>query len=178
MIILMRGPVAGVRVEAAFELVERPSRQRIEGFRFVHARVKGAYTPWARVSTLDMVAETLEGHGIDRTGPAFGIYHDLPSSEREPEDWRADLGYPVAPDTRIPALPQLRATDLPAMDAVGLRYRGDLTSFPGALEFLVDWATQQGFEPAGPLLERFYVSDALAGVEERDVWIALAPLKA
>ncbi|HUR68239.1 MAG TPA: hypothetical protein VM370_03265 [Candidatus Thermoplasmatota archaeon] len=163
-------------MEQAFELVERPTQQTVEGFRFVHARVKGAYQPWTRVSTLDHVAETLEEHGILRTGPAFGVYHDLPQSERPVEDWRADLGYPVALDARIPPLPQIRAMDLPDIEAVGLRYRGDLTSFPGALQFLVDWAAQKRIDLDGPLLERFHVSDALSGVEERDVYVALAPL--
>lgn len=172
----MRGGGHAARVEEAFELIARPERQTISGFRFVHARVKGPYEPWTRVNTLDMVAETLEQHGIDRAGPAFGIYHDLPFSERDVAAWVAQLGFPVPPETRIPALPQLRAVDLPDVEAVGLRYRGDLTSFPGALQFLVEWAAQQRIEPVGPLLERFHVSDALEGVEERDVWIALAPI--
>lgn len=173
----MRGLCARALVEAAFELVERPSRQTLEGFRFAHARVKGAYTPWTRVATLDMVAETLEVHGIHRAGPAFGVYHDLPFSDHDAEQWRADLGFPVAPETHIPVLPQLRAIDLPAVDVVGLRYRGDLTSFPGALQFLVEWSAQQAIDLAGPLLERFHVSDALEGVEERDVYVALSPFQ-
>ena len=163
-------------MEQAFELVERPALQTVPGFRFVHARVKGPYQPWSRVSTLDMVAQTLEEHGIVRDGPAFGVYHDLPYSEKPVEDWRADLGYPAPLGTRLPPLPQIRAVDLPDIGAVGLRYRGDLTSFPGALQFLVDWAAGQGIDLDGPLLERFHVSDALSGVEERDVFIALAPL--
>lgn len=163
-------------MQEAFELVDRPQTQTVKGFRFVHARVKGAYEPWTRVSTLDMVAETLEQHGIVRTGPAFGVYHDLPYTENPAEAWRADLGYPVAMGTRIPALPQLRAIDLPDLEAIGLRYRGDLTSFPGALQFLVEWAAKQGTECEGPLLERFHVSDALTGVEDREVLIAMVPL--
>ena len=163
-------------MEAAFELLERPSVRTVPGFRLVHARVRGPYQPWTRVATLDMVAETLEAHGIGRTGPAFGIYHDLPYTETEVEAWRADLGWPVDPDARIPALPQLRATDLPDIEAVGLRYRGDLTSFPGALQFLVDWAAGREIELGGCLLERFHVSDALAGVEDRDIWVSLTPV--
>ena len=163
-------------MEAAFELVERPSARTVPGFRFVHARVHGAYEPWTRVSTLDMVAGALEEHGISRTGPAFGIYHDLPYTETEVEAWRADLGWPVAPDVRIPPLPQLRATDLPDVEAIGLRYRGDLTSFPSALQYLVDWATEKDIDLAGCLLERFHVSDALAGVEERDIYVSLTPV--
>lgn len=165
-------------MEAAFELLHSPAVQRVDGFAFAHARVRGAYQPWTRVQTLDMVAETLEAHGIARAGPAFGVYHDLPYSERPVEEWRADLGWPVARGTRLPALPQLRAVDVPDLDAVGLRYRGDLASFPGALQFLVDWAVRKDIALEGPLMERFHVSDALAGVEERDVWIALAPLGA
>lgn len=164
------------RVEAAFELVERPDVQKVDGFPFAYAQVRGAYQPWTRVATLDMVAETLETHGIMRTGPAFGIYHDLPYSERPVEQWRADLGWPVAAGTRVPPLPQLRAMDVPTLEVVGLRYRGDLTSFPGALQFLVEWAAKKGIDLDGPLLERFHVSDPLTGVEERDIWIALEPL--
>lgn len=163
-------------MEAAFELLERPSVQTLQGFRFVHARVRGPYQPWTRVSTLDHVAQTLEEHGITRTGPAFGIYHDLPYSENDVQQWRADLGYPVAARTSVPPLPQLRVVDLPDMEVVGLRYRGDLTSFPGALQFLVDWAAREGVDVQGCLLERFHVSDALEGVEERDVFVAVAPL--
>ena len=163
-------------MEAAFELLSRPQVTQVEPFRLAYARVRGAYQPWTRVSTLDMVAQTLEEHGIDRTGPAFGIYHDLPYSERDVERWEADLGYPIADATRVPPLPQLRALDVPAIEAVGLGYRGDLTSFPGALQFLVQWAAEEDLELRGPLLERFHVSDALSGVEERDIWVALEPL--
>lgn len=163
-------------MEAAFELLDRPSLQRVDGFPFVYATVRGAYQPWTRVQTLDHVASELEARGIARTGPAFGIYYDLPYSERDAQEWRSDLGWPVAPGTKLPALPQLRAVDVPTLDAVGLRYRGDLTSFPGALQFLVEWAVQKKIELAGPLLERFHVSDPLSGVEERDVYVALRPL--
>ena len=173
----MRRAAQAPAVEAAFELVARPTRQTVEGFRFVHARVRGPYQPWTRVATLDMVAQTLEEEGIDRAGPAFGLYQDLPFSERDAERWIADLGYPVPHGTHVPARPQLRVLDLPDLDCVGLRYRGDLTSFPGALQFLVEWAQSQDIELLGPLLERFHVSDALAGTEERDIWVALAPIQ-
>lgn len=161
------------RVEQAFELLAPPELTRVDGFRFAHARVKGAYQPWSRVATLDLVAETLEKHGIDRAGPAFGVYYDLPFSDNDVETWRADLGYPIAPDAQIRPVAPLRVMDLPSVEAVGLRYRGDLTSFPGALQFLVEWAAKKDILLTGPLLERFHVSDALTGVEERDVWVAL-----
>lgn len=160
-------------VEQAFELLAPPELTRVDGFRFAHARVKGAYQPWSRVATLDLVAETLEKHGIDRAGPAFGVYYDLPFSDNDVEAWRADLGYPIAPNAEIRPVAPLRVKDLPSVEAVGLRYRGDLTSFPGALQFLVEWAAKKDILLTGPLLERFHVSDALTGVEERDVWVAL-----
>lgn len=163
-------------MEEAFELLHAPSVQTLEPFSFAHARVRGPYQPWTRVNMLDMVAQALEEHGIAREGPAFGVYYDLPYSERDVQEWRADLGWPVAPGTRLPALAQLRALDVPAMDVVGLRYRGDLTSFLGALQLLVEWALRKEIELRGPLLERFHVSDALHGVEERDVLIAVDPL--
>lgn len=164
-------------MEQAFELLHAPSLQQLEPFAFAHARVRGAYTPWTRVQTLDMVAQTLEAGGIDRAGPAFGIYHDLPYSDRDVEAWTADLGWPVPRGTVLPKLPQLRALDVPALDVVGLRYRGDLTSFPGALQFLVEWSMQKDIALRGPLIERFHVSDALDGVEERDVYLALEPMR-
>lgn len=164
-------------MQAAFELLEPASIQTLEGFRLAHARVRGAYQPWTRVNTLDMVAQTLEEHGIVRAGPAFGVYYDLPYSEHSVQEWRADLGFPVAPGTRLPPLPQLRALDLPDTEVAGLRYRGDLTSFGGVLQFLVEWASKKDVPLDGPLLERFHVSDALRGIEERDVWVALCPLR-
>jgi hypothetical protein len=168
-----RGPRS---VEQAFELVERPAELSVEGFRFAYASVRGAYTPWTRVATLDHVAETLERHAVLREGPAFGIYHDLPYSELPVEQWRADLGYPIARGAAPPPLPQIRVLELPTFAAVGLRYRGDLTSFPGALQFLVEWTAKREIDLAGPLVERFHLSDALTGAEEREIFIALAPL--
>lgn len=163
-------------LEAAFELLATPSLVEVEPFRFAHARIRGPYVPWSRIQALDMVAETLERHGIDRTGPAFGIYRDLPFSDRDVEHWRAELGYPVAPDASVPALPQVRVLDVPRLDAVALRYRGDLTSFPGAMQFLADWAARKEMDLRGPLLQRFHVSDSLDNVEEREVFVALRPL--
>lgn len=162
-------------MELAFELVESPYLDEVGPFRFAHARVRGPYQPWTRVQTLDMVAETLERHVVDRTGPAFGIYEDLPYSERDSAEWVAHLGYPVSLDARLSPTPQVRLLDVPATSAVGLRYRGDLTSFPGALQFLVEWAMTKDIELSGPLLERFHVSNALTGEEEREVFVALAP---
>lgn len=161
-------------MEAAFELLARPTLTRVEPFRFAYARVRGAYQPWTRVSTLDLVAQRLDEHGIDRSGPAFGIYHDLPFSDRDADKWEADLGFPVAEGAHLPPLPALRAKLVPETEVVGLSYRGDLTSFPGALQFLVQWAAEEGIELRGPLLERFHVSDALTGVEERDIYVALS----
>lgn len=163
-------------MEAAFELVTAPSLTEIPAFRLVHARVRGAYVPWSRFQTLDLVAETLERHGVERTGPAWGVYHDLPYSTRDVEDWCADFGFPVRPDASIPPLPQLRATEVPATPAVGLRYKGDLTSFPGALQFLVEWAARKEVDLDRPLLQCFHVSNALTGEEERDVFVALRSL--
>ena len=160
-------------VEAAFELVAPPSVLDVAPFRFAHHKIRGPYVPWTRVQTLDTVAEALERLGIERIGPAFGIYHDLPFSARDTPDWSALLGYPVADEATVPPSPALRVLDVPSVNAVGLRYRGDLTSFPGALQFLLEWALQRGIEVRGPLLERFYVSDALSGREERDVYVAI-----
>jgi hypothetical protein len=70
----------------------------------------------------------------------------------------------------------LRVRDLPATRVVGLRYRGDLTSFPEALQFLLEWSMERSVAVEGPLLERFYVSNALTGEEERDVYVALDPI--
>ena len=163
-------------MEATFELLRAPSVSELAPFRFAHGRVKGPYVPWARVQALDAVAETLERVGIERVGPAFGIYHDLPFSEREGDEWTADLGYPVADEASVPPLAALRVRDVPPTPVAGLRYRGDLTSFPAALQLLVDWSAQRGLDLQGPLLERFHVSNALTGEEERDVYVALRPV--
>lgn len=162
--------------DLGFELLAPPSVATLPGFRFAFHRVRGPYVPWARVAALDAVAESLEREGIDRTGPAFGLYHDMPFSDREATHWIADLGYPVAHDAQVPPSPALRVRDLPATRVAGLRYRGDLSSFPEALQYLLEWGMQGGVALEGPLLERFHVSNALTGEEERDVYVALAPL--
>lgn len=174
----MRDAAHSASVEAAFELLATPSLVEVPPFRLAYARIRGPYVPWARVQALDMVAETLERHGVDRAGPAFGLYHDLPFSERDVEGWTADLGYPVDAGASVPPLPQVRVLNVPAFEAVALRYRGDLTSFPEALQFLVDWAGRKEIDLGGPLLQRFHVSDALDNVEEREVFVALRPLPA
>lgn len=163
-------------MEAAFEIVSPPDLQQVAPFRFVHHKVRGPYTPWTRVQTLDTVAEALEKLGVDRTGPAFGIYHDLPYSTRETDHWSALLGFPVADAATVPPSPALRVMDVPPLDVIGLSYRGDLASFPGALQFLLEWSVKRGIDVRGPLLERFHVSNALTGQEERDVYVALQPL--
>lgn len=161
-------------MDQAFELLAAPAVVEVPAFRFAHARVRGPYVPWRRVATLDEVAETLERSAVDRTGPAFGIYHDLPYSMREADEWLAELGYPVEEGTKVP--PALRVRDVGPLQAAALRYRGDLASFPAALQLLVEWSSRRGLDLQGPLLERFHVSDALSGVEERDVYVALQPL--
>lgn len=161
-------------MDQAFELLASPAVVELAPFRFAHMRIRGPYVPWRRVQVLDEVAETLERSALDRTGPAFGVYHDLPYSAREADDWLAELGYPVEADAKVP--PSLLVRDVGPLEAAMLRYRGDLTSFPAALQLLVEWSSQRGLDLRGPLLERFHVSDALSGVEERDVYVALRPL--
>lgn len=169
--------VARTRMEAAFQLLASPRFVDLPGFRFAHHRVRGPYAPWARVATHDAVAEALERAEIDRIGPPFGVYYDLPFPLEDAERWTADLGHPVAPETRVPRLPGMRVTDVPPMPVGGLRYRGDLASFEPALELLLDWLIDHDVEPEGPLMERFHVSDPLTGVEERDIYVALRPLR-
>jgi len=161
-------------MELEFELLERPHVTRLASFRFAHHRVRGPYQPWQRAQALDAVADALERAEIDRAGPAFGIYYDLPYSDKEADAWHADLGHPVAPDARVPTRPGLRVRDVPSVEVAALRYRGDLSSFPSALRLLLEWTEERGTEP-GPLMERFHVSDALTGAEERDVFLALGP---
>ena len=160
-------------MELAFELVEQPHLTRLDGFRFVHHRLRGAYQPWSRVQALDAVAEALERAELARAGSAFGVYYDLPWSLREPDEWVADLGFPLASEVLLPSRPGLRSRFFPDFRVAALRYRGDLTSFPGALAHLVSWIERKDIDARGPLLERFHVSDALTGEEERDVMVAL-----
>lgn len=164
--------------ELDFELLAPPHLAQLAGFRFAHRRVRGPYVPWARVATLDGVAEALEEADVPRTGPAFGVYYDMPHSAREADAWVADLGYPVGADAAVPRVPALRVRQLPALRVVGLRYRGDLGSFPPALEHLLEWSAGRGLDLQGPLLERFHVSNALTGEEERDVFVGVDPLDA
>jgi effector-binding domain-containing protein len=164
---------AGRVTELAFDLLEEPHVARTEPFRFAHHRVRGPYQPWSRVAALDAVAESLERSEVDRTGSAFGVYYDLPWSARDPEEWHADLGYPIGEGVAVPPRPGLRVRALPPLRVAALRYRGGLASFPEALQALVDWAGEEGLEVEGPLLERFHVSDALTGEEERDVMVSL-----
>lgn len=159
----------------SFTLLAAPRLTELPGFRFVHHRVRGAYAPWTRVATHDAVAEALERAEIERVGPAFGIYYDLPFPTTDAEQWTCDLGHPVPEGTAIPRSPGLRVRDVPPMRVAHLRYRGHLESFGPALETLLEWLVGRDLEPEGPLLERFYVSDALEGVEERDVYVALDP---
>lgn len=163
-------------MEAVFELLAAPRVTELTGFRFAHHRVRGPYAPWTRVQTHDSVAETLERADVARCGPPFGIYYDLPFPDGEPERWTADLGHPVPEGLVVPRTPGLRVRHVPDVPAAHLRYRGDLASFEPALELLMEWLLSKGVDPEGPLLERFLVSDALAGVEERDLFVALRPL--
>lgn len=163
-------------MELSFELLEAPHFARLAPFRFAFHRVRGAYQPWARVSTLDAVAEALEKAEVDRIGPAFGVYYDLPWSDAEPDEWHADLGFPIDERVAVPSRPGLRVRTMPALEVGALRYKGDLSSFPSALDELVAWLDEQGVEAEGPLIERFHVSDALTGEERRDVYVAIKPL--
>lgn len=160
-------------MQETFDLLHPPHVTELAAFRFAYGRLRGAYQPWARVQALDAVAEVLERADVPRTGPAFGVYYDLPHSEEAPDAWTADLGWPIAPGAKVPTRPGLRIRNVPATPVVALRYRGDLTSFPDVLQTLADWCDAQGVEPQGCLLERFHVSDALTGVEERDVYLGL-----
>lgn len=163
-------------MEAAFQLLATPRVTELADFRFAYHRVRGPYAPWTRIATHDAVAELLERHEVDRLGAPFGIYYDLPYPTDDFERWTCDLGHPVPEDVVLPRSPGLRSRRLPRLPVVHLRYRGDLASFEPALELLMEWSMERSLEPHGPLLERFLLSDALAGVEERDLYVALEPV--
>ncbi len=149
----------------------------LPGFRFAFTRVWGPYVPWSRARALDDVAEALERAEVNRLGPGFGIYYDLPSSAREPAAWVADLGFPVPTGVRVPTDVGLRTRRVPDRRIGALRYVGDVESFPGALAHLVEWAASASLDLEGPLLERFHASDALTGREDRDVMVAFDPIR-
>lgn len=165
-------------METAFQLLATPRVSKLPAFRFAFHRVRGPYAPWTRIASLDAVAETLEKRGVTRTGSAFGVYYDLPFPLDDAPEWTADLGYPIAEDAQLPRSPALRERRFPSVHVASLRYRGDLMSFEPALQMLVDWLQSRGLEPQGPLLESFHVSDALSGLEERDIHVALEPISA
>lgn len=159
-----------------FRLVEPAHVAALAPFRFAFTRLTGPYTPWARCRALDDVAEALERAGVARLGPPVGVYYDLPYSDRAPDEWIADLGFPVPPRVRVPTDLGLFARRMPERRVARLRYDGDLQSFPGALAAMLEWAESAQLPFEGPLVERFHVSDPLTGREERDVMIALEAL--
>ncbi|HVL49422.1 MAG TPA: GyrI-like domain-containing protein [Candidatus Thermoplasmatota archaeon] len=156
----------------AFRVVQGPSETRLDPVRLARRRVVGPYVPWTRIQTLDEVLFALESAEVAATGPATGVYYDLPRSARAEALWEADLGYPVAPDARLPD--GLEPLDLPATPGVALRYEGDLASFPQALAFLLAWAEERGTPARGHLVERFHVSDPVTLAETRDVFVGFA----
>lgn len=155
----------------AFVVTQGPAFASTPSFRFAHRRVAGPYVPWTRVQTLDEVRSALEEADVTPTGPATGVYFDLPRSGRPESAWETDLGYPVAAGARVPI--PLLVREVPTTPAVTLSYRGDLASFPQALAYLLAWSEERGVHPRGHLVERFHVSDPMTLVEERDVFVHL-----
>jgi len=155
-------------MEGAFELLTAPKVRVMPGFWFAFRRDVGPYVPWQRIATLDDVADRLERADVERTGPAFGAFHDLPQSSRPSTTWTADLGYPLAHEIDLTAS-GLHVVWHPPLDVATVRYRGDLTSFPPAMDLLRRWMIHEGLAAQPPLFESFVISDALAGVEFRDI---------
>jgi len=145
------------------------SIQTIEPFAYFCIEYKGTYTQIQEA--IAKMAEEMRHQNVAPAGPLMGIYYNSPASVSV-EELQWEVGFPMTPQALIQ--PPLVMKEWNYTQVAVSLHQGAYEDTPDTITKIIDWMRENGYVPAGPIMERYLdMNPAELKPEDRktEVWI-------
>jgi AraC family transcriptional regulator len=160
---LLVGPLAGQDLEITIK--------DVAPFPYVAVAHKGPFTDMGTVVGELVGAMTAQGLFPQVRGPMIGLYHNSPA-DTKPEDLSWEAGFIVT--AQATAQPPLAKKAWEHRTVAAALHVGPYGEAGKAVEKIASWLAAQGYEIAGPVLERYLDQNPSAVKPEElrtEIWI-------
>lgn len=124
------------------------TEKMVEGVRVAYRECTGSYD---RIPMyIAEVAEWVIGSGLQMTGRVYGTYYNSPEDVSE-DELVYEIGVSIAGEAKPSE--KIKIKDIPAHRVLATLHEGPYTEVGPAIHALVDYATENGYEIAGPVTE-------------------------
>ena len=145
------------------------SIQTIEPFVYFCIEYKGPFTQIQEA--IAKMAEEMRSQNAGPAGPLMGIYYNNPA-QVSVEELQWEVGFPTTPQTLIQ--PPLIKKEWNYTQVAVCLHQGAYEDTADTITKIIDWMTEKGYVPAGPIMERYLdMNPAELKPEQRktEVWI-------
>ena len=143
----------------------------VEPFPYVAISHTGPYSEIGLVIQELVGAMEAQGLLVRISGPMVGVYYDAPGETR-PEDLSWELGFIVEAQTTTRPPLMLKSWDHRTVAAA--LFVGPYDEAGAAIAKIMGWLTARGYEPDGPVLERYLDQEPSAVAPDKlrtEIWI-------
>lgn len=143
--------------------------QTVEPFAYFCIEYKGPYSQIQEA--IARMSEEARHQNAAPSGPLMGIYYNSPE-QVDARDLQWEVGFPVTPQTLIQP-PLIKKEWSFKLVAVSL-HEGAYEDAPDTIFMMFDWMKDNGYQPAGPVMERYLdMNPAQLRPEQRktEIWI-------
>ncbi|MFB2624058.1 GyrI-like domain-containing protein [Methanothermobacter marburgensis] len=124
------------------------TEKMVEGVRVAYRECSGSYDRIPRY--IAEVAEWVIGNGLQMTGRVYGTYYNSPEDVSE-DELVYEIGVSIAGE--VEPSEKIKIKNLPAHRVLATLHEGPYTEVGPAIHALIDYATENGYEIAGPVTE-------------------------
>jgi len=123
------------------------SIQKVEPFAYFCLHHKGPFSQLPEV-----IGRLMEESRVFPAGPLMGIYFNVPG-EVEPKELEWEIGFPVTAQALVQ--PPLEKKEWNFDQVASCLYQGPYDKSGETIATMLKWMEANGFEPSGPVLERY-----------------------
>lgn len=129
---------------------EAISIQKVEPFGYFCLHHKGPFSQLPEV--IGRLMEESRVQNVFPAGPLMGIYFNTPG-EVEPEELEWEIGFPVTPQALVQ--PPLEKKEWNFDQVASCLHQGPYDKTGETIATMLEWLEANGYEPSGPVLERY-----------------------
>jgi AraC family transcriptional regulator len=124
--------------------------QKTEAFAIVCLEEKG---PFDRLQeAIGRLVQEMQAQNIIPAGPLLGIYYNSPDQVNA-QDLRWEVGFPVTAQALVQ--PPLMKKEWGYTESAVCLHQGAYEETGTTIAKILDWMDDNGYEPAGPIMERY-----------------------
>jgi effector-binding domain-containing protein len=158
-------------------LAQRPEQARsgtviiqtVEPFVYFCIEYKGPYSQIQEA--IARMSEEARHQNAAPSGPLMGLYYNSPE-QVDARNLQWEVGFPVTPQTLIQ--PPLLKKEWSHTQVAVCLHQGAYEDTPDTIFMMLDWLDENGYQPTGPIMERYLdMNPAELRPEQRktEVWI-------